>query len=62
VARLTAVGTETAVRKARHDAEELDELMNRMDRFSPRLAAWSQRLQRCGAPLPCTCPTSGAPI
>jgi diacylglycerol O-acyltransferase / wax synthase len=48
VARLTAVGTETAVRKARHDAEELDELMNRMDRFSPRLAARSQRLQRCG--------------
>jgi diacylglycerol O-acyltransferase len=48
VARLAAVHAETALRKARHDAQELDELMNRMARFSPRLAAWSQRLQRCG--------------
>jgi hypothetical protein len=48
VARLAAVGAETAERKARHDAEELDEMMNRIARFSPRLAAWSQRLQRCG--------------
>jgi WS/DGAT/MGAT family acyltransferase len=48
VARLAAVGVETAVRKARHDAEELDEVMNRMARFSPRLAGWSQRLQRSG--------------
>jgi diacylglycerol O-acyltransferase len=48
VARLTAVQAETALRKARHDAQELDELMNRMARFSPGLAAWSQRLQRCG--------------
>jgi diacylglycerol O-acyltransferase / wax synthase len=48
VARLAAVRAETALRKSRHDAQELDELMDRMARFSPRLAAWSQRLQRCG--------------
>jgi diacylglycerol O-acyltransferase / wax synthase len=48
VARLAAVRRETAQRKARHDAEELDELADRMARFSPGLATWSQRLQRCG--------------
>ncbi|MGY1625236.1 wax ester/triacylglycerol synthase domain-containing protein [Geodermatophilus sp. SYSU D00965] len=48
VARLTAVRAETALRKARSDAQELDELMQRMARCSPRLAGWSQRLQRCG--------------
>ncbi len=48
VARLAAVRRETAQRKARHDAQELDELADRMARFSPRLASWSQRLQRCG--------------
>jgi hypothetical protein len=47
-ARLAAVRAETALRKSRHDAQELDELMDRMARFSPRLAGWSQRLQRCG--------------
>jgi hypothetical protein len=48
VARLTRVRAETALRKARHDARELDETMARMARFSPRLASWSQRLQRSG--------------
>ena len=48
VARLAAVRRETAQRKARHDAQELDELADRMARFSPRLATWSQRLQRSG--------------
>ncbi len=48
VARLAVVRRETAQRKARHDAQELDELMDRMARFSPRLAGWSQRLQRSG--------------
>ena len=48
VTRLTAVRQETAQRKARHDAQQLDELMNRMARFSPRLAGWSQQLQRSG--------------
>jgi uncharacterized protein DUF1298/wax ester synthase-like acyl-CoA acyltransferase family protein len=48
VARLAAVRRETAQRKARHDAQELDELADRMARFSPRLASWSQRLQRSG--------------
>ena len=48
VARLFAVRRETAQRKARHDAQELDELAHRLARFSPRLADWSQRLQRSG--------------
>jgi hypothetical protein len=48
VARLAAVRRETAQRKARHDAQELDELAHRLARFSPRLADWSQRLQRSG--------------
>ncbi len=48
VARLAAVRHETAQRKARHDAQQLDELMTRMARFSPRLASWSRRLQRSG--------------
>jgi uncharacterized protein DUF1298 len=48
VARLAAVRWETAQRKDRHDAQELDELADRMARFSPRLATWSQRLQRSG--------------
>ncbi|WP_369256671.1 WS/DGAT domain-containing protein [Geodermatophilus amargosae] len=48
VARLVAVRRETAQRKARHDAQQLDELMDRMARLSPRLAGWSQRLQRSG--------------
>ena len=48
VARLVAVRRETAQRKARHDAQELDELAARMARCSPRLANWSQRLQRSG--------------
>ena len=48
VARLAAVRRETAERKARHDAQELDQLMDRAARLSPRLAAWSQRLQRSG--------------
>ncbi|MGY1643812.1 wax ester/triacylglycerol synthase domain-containing protein [Geodermatophilus sp. SYSU D00703] len=46
--RLTAVRAETALRKAHHDAQELDELMARLARFSPRTASWSQRLQRSG--------------
>ncbi|WP_158579965.1 wax ester/triacylglycerol synthase domain-containing protein [Geodermatophilus marinus] len=46
--RLAAVRTETALRKTRHDAQELDELMARLARASPRLAHWSQRLQRSG--------------
>jgi WS/DGAT/MGAT family acyltransferase len=48
VARLVAVRQETAQRKRRHDAQQVDELMNRMARFSPRLASWSQRMQRSG--------------
>jgi WS/DGAT/MGAT family acyltransferase len=48
VARLTRVRAETALRKDRHDARDLDETMARMARFSPRLASWSQRLQRSG--------------
>ncbi|MFW3171120.1 wax ester/triacylglycerol synthase domain-containing protein [Geodermatophilus sp. CPCC 206100] len=48
VARLLAVRRETAERKAHHDAEHLDELMDRLARRSPRLAGWSQRLQRSG--------------
>ena len=48
VARLVAVRQETAQRKRRHDAQQVDELMNRMARFSPSLASWSQRLQRSG--------------
>ncbi|MGY1697827.1 WS/DGAT domain-containing protein [Geodermatophilus sp. SYSU D00814] len=47
-ARLAAVRRETALRKARHDARELDALAARMARLSPRLAGWSQRLQRSG--------------
>ncbi|MGY1709072.1 wax ester/triacylglycerol synthase domain-containing protein [Geodermatophilus sp. SYSU D00758] len=47
-ARLAAVRTGTALRKTRHDAQELDELMARLARASPRLARWSQRLQRSG--------------
>jgi diacylglycerol O-acyltransferase / wax synthase len=48
VARLIAIRRETALRKFRHDAQELDGLMDRMARFSPRLASWSQSLQRSG--------------
>ncbi|SNS26368.1 acyltransferase, WS/DGAT/MGAT [Geodermatophilus saharensis] len=48
VARLAAVRRDTALRKARHDARELDELTARMARLSPRLAGWSQRLERSG--------------
>jgi diacylglycerol O-acyltransferase len=48
VARLSRVRAETALRKARHDARDLDETMARMARCSPRLANWSQRLQRSG--------------
>jgi diacylglycerol O-acyltransferase / wax synthase len=48
LARLTAVRAETALRKSHHDAQELDELMDRVARVSPRLASWSQRLQRSG--------------
>jgi diacylglycerol O-acyltransferase len=48
VARLIAIRAETMLRKSHHDAEELDELMDRMARLSPRLASWSQRLQRSG--------------
>ncbi len=48
MARLTAVRAETALRKLHHDAQELDELMGRLARFSPRMASWSQRLQRSG--------------
>ncbi|MGY1706255.1 wax ester/triacylglycerol synthase domain-containing protein [Geodermatophilus sp. SYSU D00697] len=47
-ARLAAVRAETALRKAHSDAQELDELMSRTARFSPRLADWSQRLLRSG--------------
>ncbi|PWW24955.1 wax ester synthase-like acyl-CoA acyltransferase family protein [Geodermatophilus normandii] len=48
VTRLLAVRRETAQRKARHDAQQLDELMDGLARLSPRLAGWSQRLQRSG--------------
>ncbi|MGY1753351.1 wax ester/triacylglycerol synthase domain-containing protein [Blastococcus sp. SYSU D01042] len=48
IARLAVVRRETALRKARHDAQELDELGDRMARFSPRLAGLAQRLQRSG--------------
>ncbi|MGY1690730.1 wax ester/triacylglycerol synthase domain-containing protein [Geodermatophilus sp. SYSU D01105] len=47
-ARLAAVRTETALRKAHADAQELDELVSRTARISPRLADWSQRLLRSG--------------
>jgi diacylglycerol O-acyltransferase len=46
--RLAAVRRETAQRKARHDAQQLDELMTELARCSPHLARWSQRLQRSG--------------
>ncbi|WP_409330817.1 wax ester/triacylglycerol synthase domain-containing protein [Trujillonella humicola] len=48
VARLAAVRTQTAQRKQHHDAEDLAGLKNRLARTSPRLAAWSARLQRSG--------------
>ncbi len=48
VARLTAIRAETALRKARHDAQDLDEVLDRLARVSPRLASWSGRVQRSG--------------
>ncbi len=48
VARLAAIRAETALRKARHDAQELNEVLDRLARASPRLASWSARLQRSG--------------
>jgi hypothetical protein len=48
VARLVAVHRETAQRKARHDAQRLDDLMHQVARLSPPLAGWAQRLQRSG--------------
>jgi diacylglycerol O-acyltransferase / wax synthase len=44
VARLRAVHAATAVRKAEHDAETMDELLRELGRASPRLARFCGRL------------------
>ncbi|WP_433559787.1 wax ester/triacylglycerol synthase domain-containing protein [Pseudonocardia xinjiangensis] len=45
VARLVAVRRETALRKSRHDAQEMAELLDRLGRASPRLRRWCSELQ-----------------
>jgi hypothetical protein len=45
VARLRAVHEATAVRKADHDAEEMDELLRRLGGVSPRLEHFCSRLE-----------------
>jgi diacylglycerol O-acyltransferase len=44
-ARLRAVRRETALRKSRHDAQEMAELLDRLGRASPRLRRWCSELQ-----------------
>jgi hypothetical protein len=46
VARLRAVHAATGVRKAEHDAKELDELMQRLTALSPGLGRLCDRLER----------------
>ena len=46
VARLRAVQQQTAVRKAEHDAQELDELMRELARISPGLERFCARVER----------------
>ena len=45
VARLRAVHEATAVRKADHDAEEMDHLLQRLSGVSPRLSQFCQRIE-----------------
>ncbi|HYI36462.1 MAG TPA: wax ester/triacylglycerol synthase domain-containing protein [Thermoleophilaceae bacterium] len=45
VARLRAVHDATAVRKADHDAEEMDELLHRLAGVSPRLQHFCRRIE-----------------
>ncbi|HEY4418904.1 MAG TPA: wax ester/triacylglycerol synthase domain-containing protein [Pseudonocardia sp.] len=45
VARLRAVRRETALRKSRHDAQQMAELLDRLGRASPRLQRWCSELQ-----------------
>jgi hypothetical protein len=47
-ARLRAIQRETALRKTEYDAQELDEVMGRLARTSPRLRRWTARLQSSG--------------
>lgn len=44
VARLVAVRVATAVRKADHDAQELREVLDELDRAAPAVRRWAQRL------------------
>lgn len=46
VARLRAVHAATAVRKADHDAEEMDALLRDLGRVSPQLARFCEQLER----------------
>jgi WS/DGAT/MGAT family acyltransferase len=43
--RLQAISTATALRKAQHDARELDELLEHLAQAAPGLRHWAQRLQ-----------------
>lgn len=46
VARLRAIHAATSVRKAEHDARELDELTRRLSKLSPALGRFCDRLER----------------
>ena len=43
--RLQAIRAATAMRKSQHDAQELDELFERLSQAAPGLRHWAQRLQ-----------------
>jgi WS/DGAT C-terminal domain/Wax ester synthase/diacylglycerol acyltransferase catalytic domain len=43
--RLQAIRAATALRKTHHDAQELDELLERLSQAAPGLQHWAQRLQ-----------------
>jgi hypothetical protein len=43
--RLQAIRAATAMRKSQHDAQELDELLERLSQAAPGLRHWAQRLQ-----------------
>jgi uncharacterized protein DUF1298/wax ester synthase-like acyl-CoA acyltransferase family protein len=43
--RLHAIHAATAMRKSQHDAQELDELLERLSQAAPGLRQWAQRLQ-----------------
>jgi hypothetical protein len=45
-ARLRAIQAQTAVRKAEHDAEEMDELLRELGRASPRLERFAEQVER----------------